>query len=101
MRRELVMRSVKTIQISETLGNTKFSNFSFYGQNPKVCVDHSLESLLSSTLLWCCFSILASLNFGKFISFGLVTVRSERDCSRGQEQSKPKSLPWDDYGNIF
>ena len=35
--------------------------------------------LLSSTLLWCCFSLFLVCNFGKCINFGLGCVGSERE----------------------
>ena len=51
---------------TETLGDTKFSNFWFYGQNPKVSPSTNRKTL-SSTLLWyCCLFF----NFTQFVTMG-------------------------------
>ena len=59
------------------MGAAKFSNFSFYGQNPKVLsIEHTVEQYLSVVLFD--FQIYPVCNFGKSINFGVSTVRSER-----------------------
>ena len=49
-------------------GDTKFSNFWFYGQNPKV--RPFIGKLLSRALLQFVFQFYQVCNFGKFIIFG-------------------------------
>ena len=58
------------------MGDTKFSHFLFYGQNPKVFI-HSFGKLVLFV-----FQFYAVCNFGKFVNFGLSTVRRERINSR-------------------
>ena len=71
-----------------TLGYTHFSNFTFYGQNPKMWP--SIGKLLGSTLLWCCllfnftqFIILENLSI---LNFALSRVKGLRNSFVFNEQ---------------